>query len=140
METPIWFDSAISSIVSGLFLMLVGGFSGWLFKTFNELKTERNELNKLKDTMLEYEETYKNMALTFKNINRASIITICNEALLKSYISDISFKCLCELEESYHGWHGNSYTDELIEKVKIMYQHQSTYPSVLRADKQSNNK
>lgn len=135
MEAPIWFNSAIGSIVSGLCLMLIGGFSGWVFKTFNELKTERDEMNQLKDAMLEYQQTYKNMTLTFKNINRASIITICNQALLDEYISDISFKCLCELEESYHGWHGNSYTDELIEKVKTMYQHQSTFPSELRADK-----
>lgn len=125
-------QSAAPSLIAGLLLMVIGSLSGWLVKAISDVKSERKELQELKENMKKYAETYDKITTTFKNINRANIITICNQALLDNYISDVSFRCLCELQESYHGWYGNSYTDELIEKVKHLYQTQNTFPKALK--------
>ena len=124
-------ESAVPALISGVLLMIIGAIGGWLVKAIKDVKSEREELQKLKGSMKKYVGTYDKITATFKNINRATIITICNQALLDNYISDVSFRCLCELQESYHGWYGNSYTDELIEKVKHLYQTQNMFPKTL---------
>lgn len=126
------------SIVSGIALMVVGAVAGWALKAIRGIKEERESISSMRDAFDSFIEEHKINMLATKNITRALIIDICNTALQQGYISDASFKCLCELSESYHMMHGNSYTDELVEKVKTLYQHQASYPPVLNSKVQLN--
>lgn len=130
-----WIDPAMTSIISGVFLMAAGAIAGWAIDRIRGIKEERKAIASIKCSFDELINEHKTMALAMKNVNRANIIDICNRALIDGFISDTSFKCLCELEESYHMQHGNSYTDELIEKVKALYHNQISFPDVLSTKK-----
>lgn len=121
-------EPAMSSIISGLVLMAVGAAAGWLVNEIKQVTKERAQNADMAQNFQSFMQDSKTQTMAIKNMNRAFIIDICNRALKEGFISETSFKCLCELEETYHLMHGNSYTDELIEKVKQLYQHQTSYP------------
>ena len=122
---------AMTSIISGVALLIIGAFSSWVYGTYKQIKSERAAISDMRDSFDTFIGEHKTMMMAMKNINRASIIDICNRSLRDGYISDTSYRCLCELEETYHMMHGNSYTDELIEKVKDLYKNQTHFPTVL---------
>ena len=124
-------EPAMSSIISGLILMAVGAAAGWLVNGIKQVREERAQNTEIAQNFQSFMQEHKAQTMAIKNMNRAFIIDICNRSLKEGFISETSFKCLCELEETYHLMHGNSYTDELIEKVKQLYKHQTSYPSEL---------
>lgn len=133
MDVPIWMQPAMPSIISGIALMVIGAIGGWALKAIRGIKEERKNMAEMREAFELFTHEHKVSMMATKNIIRALIIDMCNTALQQGYISDTSFKCLCELAESYHLMHGNSYADEIIEKVKTLYRHQGSYPSVLDA-------
>lgn len=137
---PDYISPAIPSIISGVALLVIGGLCHWIFSTYNQLKSEHQSMNDMKNSFDSFCVDHKTMVMAMKNMNRAIIIDICNRALRDGYISDTSYRCLCELEETYHTMHGNSYTDELIEKVKELYKNQMHFPSVLTTKSSAINK
>lgn len=140
VEMSDYISSAIPSIISGVALFVIGGLCSWILSTYNQLKSEHQSVNDMKKSFDSFCVEHKTMVLAMKNINRSVIVDICNRALRDGYISDVSYRCLCELEETYHMMHGNSYTDELIEKVKDLYKNQMHFPSVLATKSSAINK
>lgn len=127
---PGYLESALPSIVSGIVLMVIGGVVGWVCNKYKGYKQDHETIQKLEEDISTFMEEHRVVMLAVKNINRATIIDMCDRAIRRGYISDNHFKCLCELEESYHMLHGNSYTDEIIEKTKALYQRQSIIPTM----------
>lgn len=123
-------EAALPSILSGIVLMMVGGIGGWLATKYKSYKNDLQSLRDLNQSFSQFRIEHENVMFAVKNINRATIIDMCDRAMRRGYISDNHFKCLCELEESYHRLHGNSYTDEIIEKTKSLYQRQSITPNM----------
>ena len=88
---------------------------------------DHEAMMEMRESFTEFMQEHKTLMLAVKNINRATILDMCERATRRGFISDNNFKCLCELEESYHRLHGNSYTDEIIEKTKLMYKNQTIH-------------
>lgn len=124
---PAYLEPAMPSILSGIVLMIVGGVGGWLVSRLKNYKKDHEAMMEMRDSFTEFMQEHKTLMLAVKNINRATILDMCERATRRRFISDNNFKCLCELEESYHRLHGNSYTDEIIEKTKLMYKNQTIH-------------
>ena len=124
---PAYLEPAMPSILSGIVLMIVGGVGGWLVSRLKNYKKDHEAMMEMHESFTEFMQEHKTLMLAVKNINRATILDMCERATRRGFISDNNFKCLCELEESYHRLHGNSYTDEIIEKTKLMYKNQTIH-------------
>lgn len=124
---PAYLEPAMPSILSGIVLMIVGGVGGWLVSRLKNYKKDHEAMMEMRESFTEFMQEHKTLMLAVKNINRATILDMCERATRRGFISDNNFKCLCELEESYHRLHGNSYTDEIIEKTKLMYKNQTIH-------------
>lgn len=118
------FEAATPSIISGLFLLVIGYVVGYVINRYKQYKEDRTSLDDMMDSIDKMIKEHSIVMYAIKNMNRATIIDMCDRAIKSSYISDVQFKALCELEDSYHQLHGNSYTDEMIEKAKTIYQQQ----------------
>lgn len=129
---PGYLEPAMPSIISGIALMLVGALVGWFSKKYKDYKKNQETIEEMRESFTIFIQEHKTNVLAIKNITRATILDMCDRAMRRGYMSDNHFKCLCELEESYHLLHGNSYVDEVIQKTKEMYRNQDIpqYPEL----------
>lgn len=116
-----YIQTAAPQIISGVAMMIIGAAIGWAANKYRNFKQEHEDFSDMKHSFDDMIEEHKIVMSAIRNINRSTIIDICSKAMEQNYISETQFKCLCDLEESYHDLHGNSYADEVIEKTKTIY-------------------